>query len=245
MKKLVNRYKFLIILFLLVLTTGCSVNYNVVVRTDNRVEENISIFRDKKEVLKRYPKLSAVKKDETEKLKLEYYKKQYGYSSRYVRKFSGLDLKLYKTSKTLTDFFENSFYKSLYSSYELIDLGDTVSFRTVGSYTPVGIFTTENGEITDELAKEIIVNIQFHRNVLRSNADYVNKLTNTYTWVIKNTDEYKNISFEIGNKKNYLAISYYYLVTNIVLVFISIFVIIVPTIVYLFIAINKRFKNRI
>ncbi|HHW69290.1 MAG TPA: hypothetical protein GX747_03035 [Tenericutes bacterium] len=245
MKKQNNKIKLLLILFFLLLTTGCTLNYDLVIHTDNRVSESVSFFRNKNDVLKKYSKLKDVKKDEIEKSKINYYKKQYGYSSKYVRSFSGINLIFYKTRASLSDYFEKSIYRSLYTDYELIEIGNTVSFKTVGSYTPTGIFTSENGEVTNDLAKEIKVNIQFHKNVLESNADYIDEFSNTYTWVIKNTDDYKNINFEFGNKKNYIAILYYYIMTNLDIIIILLFLIIIPSIIYLFFKINKRVKNQI
>lgn len=241
MKRQTNKFKIIFIFLISFILSGCTVNYDVIIKSDNSVIEKIDIFRATDELLEIYNEIEDAEKQDKG---LKYFD-TLKYDYEYRKRTGGLSILLSKNINALKELFEEALYSNLYSSYELIEMDDYISFKTVGDYTPAGIFTTENGEYGRNLVDKINLNVQFHNEVLSNNADKVDKKNNIYTWFISKEDDFKNIQFKIGSKKRHDVILKYFLKENILVISLLLILTIVPTVVLLTIKKNTKLINEI
>lgn len=189
-----------ILLGSIILFTGCSINYDLVITDDEKIKETITIPVNNKEALESYDSLDEY---------LDYYANVYsenqGYGQFKVKTKKGRDV-----SKFIVT---NSYDKldEYITSFSFISMFNNASIERVGNYVT---FTTSENEYlkvlnADEFLDEEFyyddfkINIKFYNKVVNSNADYVDEANNIYTWDITKTNPKQYITFKFSNSKRY------------------------------------------
>lgn len=184
--------KKLLILFCLFLFSGCTVNYNIIIKNDNTVIEKTSINVEKSD---KNNKLSDVKKDLLSQYQSILNKDNYIYS--FKKNNDKIKVKINKNSN-LSQLFIRSLYNELYEDYELFENNNKVYFKTVGNSYIGNLFVTKNYEEGFSFKKDLDklkINITFEGEVVESNADEINEKTNTYTWIFTKDNFTKGMYF--------------------------------------------------
>ena len=201
--------KKLIILFLLFLTSGCSVKENIIINKDLSVNEEVSMSGTKSFFDNRYMVLPInVIKEVLTSFDRENNLIQNGYmydiyeDERYPRVLAQ------KKYDSISSFTEQTIFKNQYYEYLKTNIdGNLISIKS-------SEFTNyEDGDIYKYSIKSCIINIKLPFKVISSNADKIDKKTNTYTWLIneKTTDKIIDITFDksriyVYNLSRYIVI---------------------------------------
>ena len=190
-----KKLKIILLVFSLFLFSGCTIDYNIKIKANNKIEENI---------LLNATNTTQLKNSELNK----YYNKIYNYLLKdYDYKFSlkdnKVDLKLNKKTNNLNDFITKSNIILIYDNYELTTNEGKTTFRNVGlsNFQSLFDYADQNNNPNTELVDKININITFENIVVENNADSYNKKTNTYTWIYTRDTKIKNIKFVFGEEK--------------------------------------------
>ena len=186
--------KILLFIGVVFLFSGCTANYNISIKNDNTVIENNEI----------------VVKDDIKKVKSDFENsyedslKAYNYKYSFTENNDSLNIKFSKES-SMGRFTNNSFASRIFNQIEYFKNDEVNNFKTVG-FNSLGELFVEEGFEEEYLIKqnidELRINITFEGEVLSSDADVVNKNTNTYTWIFnrKNYNK-KGIKFSYNTSK--------------------------------------------
>lgn len=187
--------KNLILLLSLILFTGCSINYNLYIKSDGIVEEKIKASKEEKIKKSEYNKINRNFENDYGSILKKY---DYNYKLIYNNENTYLDI---NKKDIINNFFDNSLFKEYFEDYELYDSGNIRIFKTIGSNYLNDLFITKNYEsslIKSDIDK-LTINITFDNKVISSNADKYDELTNTYTWIFDKNNLSKDIQFSYDN----------------------------------------------
>lgn len=182
-----KKIKYILILIIVLLFTGCSGNYNLTFNKDLSLTEELNVNIDNKEntyetTYSLFEK-AGIDPDKYEILIVEdkvriKYKEKYSSFEKYY-----LDSKLYKM------LFENIEYKKdnkgmVINTKSILKLDDKDNQNIINSY-----------DISD-----LKINISTPFSVNDSNADSIKD--NTYTWILNSKDTYKDISIDFSYQQD-------------------------------------------
>lgn len=187
---------FLLIILLIMVCTGCKVKYNLEIKEDLTVNEEVTALEDD-EFFSQYPKSSISRVIELvmsmgkEYLDVNNYKveKIIGKNSgvKITHEFNSFD-EYYKTSK---------FYAQLFSDFGYKKEGNIIKLNLEGEIN-------KDLNIVDRyLIDEAVINIKIPFLVISNNADKYDSKTNTYTWIIDEETDYKKIFINFDTSKKY------------------------------------------
>ncbi len=182
-----KRYKFILLILFILLFSGCSGNYNLTFNKDLTVNEELKISIDnERDNYERTHKLFEKAEIDPDKYQIVIDKSKVNIN--YKEKYSNF-----------SDYYLNSkLYKVIF---------DNVDFKR--DNTGISINAENNFKLDDKDNQNIInsydisklnINITTPFTVNNSNADTIKN--NTYTWVIRKSDTYKNISFDYSYKND-------------------------------------------
>lgn len=194
MKKL-----YLVVLFLIVICTGCKAEYNLTINEDLSIHEEIIALEDK-DFYNQYPKSSVSRVIDLVMSRDNAYLEEKQYNvEKIISEESGV--KISKSYDSIDDYYSNSeFYKQLLSSFEYKKNGDVVIFNAKGA------ISREENLIDKYVIAEAKINIKVPFRVLKNNADDYDSTTNTYTWNVTSDTDYKEIYLEFDTTKEPLDV---------------------------------------
>lgn len=232
----------LIILFALLLLTGCDVKYNLVINNKQEVNEKIYVYIDEAMINQ-----SNMSIDEY----LDYYSNLY------------LENEGYKNFKITTKKNDTSGYfivKNNYNdlneyinSYSFKNMFNTATIETIGKYTT---FKTSVNSYLENLKNDELVNdnmmnynytikIKFYNEIVNHNADKVDEKNNVYTWYVNKDTTKEYIEFKIGPKVRYDVMIFDYIQNNYLIIGVVSLIFISVIIFGLYIVVKAKKNNEI
>ncbi len=231
--------KKIFIFFVILLLTGCNVQYDLTITNKEEVREKFYVFIDNNTIDN-----SNMSKDEY----LDYYSNLYlqnsGYENYKVDTKKGKDISSFivtRNYENLNDYITSVSFKNMFYNATIERIGNYTSFETSKNQFLESI---KNNEIVSEDMKKntYTINIKFYNQVVNHNADEVDEKNNIYTWIV-NKDTTKNtLYFKIGPKVRYDVMILDYIQNNLLLLSIIgiIILFILITSLYIFIKIKKN-----
>ncbi len=201
-----NMFK-IVLLCLIFLGTSCSVNYDLIVTSDKKYIEKLVVtmpreayYEDDKLAEKQIEDLIDDFKNLERGANL--YKYNYQITKEWV---------YFTISQKHSSFFgyKNSLiYSKLFEQMELVE--ENTYKLTVKGY----LVDNEEG-LPLIWEKEMAIEIQFHNEVISSNANETNNFDNTYTWYLDENLVDNGINVELSDKIRYDVVARYYFMQNI------------------------------
>ena len=230
-----NKLKMMILFIIIIMTSGCSVEYNLIINEDYSVSEKVIALENTKKM----ESLTRLKGDSA----ITYLYNTFKRDGEKINLSSNVESKNTKVTAT-TSHSSIEEYMSKFKS-------DVFKKVIVQKNNGVVTFTADQTEklSSDEdyslIYDDITVNIYVPFKVIEHNADSVNG--NTYSWTIKKDNNLKNIKilYDEGSKKNNVNIKINNKTYNINYVIIVISGIIVLLLVITLIVYIKNKKNNI
>ena len=184
-----RKIKFILLILLVFIITGCSGNYNLTFNKDLSVEEELNILIDNKDDA--YEKTySLFENAEIDTDKYEILIVDDKVKIKYKEKYS-----------TFGDYYLNSkLYKTLFNDieYTLDNKGITISAKN-----SLKLDDQNNQNIINSYDIENLnINISTPFYINKSNADSIKD--NTYTWSLNSNDTYKNINLDFSYRQDRL-----------------------------------------
>lgn len=226
--------KIVISIFILLISTGCTIKYDLVIDNNKKVYENSNIINDitnKREEVINYINGSV-----------DYYKNNDNFQHYQIEnktKLSKMDVNLKSNYETLSEFANSQILSEIFGGAAITQEGNITKFETNDNYNYYVLFP----DFTEpELRiEDIKISIKFYNNVVNSNADKVDKFSNTYTWNITSEDKSKKILFSINNTVRYDIMVIEFCKNNIFQIILGILILIsIMIIIFRFYLINKK-----
>lgn len=191
--------KKIIMIFMILLLSGCSVNYKLKINNDLSLEENILVTTN----ASYFESLGPVESVYINTIDLGMADKGYNYI--HVADKGNYGVNATKNFTSLDDFKSSSnSYKEIYDDIEIIQENNIVTINSVGNFKTEKFISQSEDDSSDDLSitnSYIAIEIPFE--VLNSNADRVSKQDNIYYWDIDNNitkDKTIQISFDTNKK---------------------------------------------
>lgn len=204
-----NKIKFLILFLLIIITTGCSGNYNLKINADLSVDENLELTIDNENDA--YEKTLKIFEDN--KIKRDNYDVNINSNEvtiTYKDKFDSIE-----------DYILNSkVYPQLFSKIQYNKTSKYIDLYTNEDLKIKNGYNEENGSNLTDL-DVIQVNIENPFNIISSNEDIVNN--HIYTWSIKKNEGQKNIHMQF--KPNFNKFPIRPVIVGLLIIIVSIFLI--------------------
>lgn len=204
------KIKKLIILFILILLTGCSANYTVTLNENNSVSEKlVTKIEDSDDNY--YKILNLIKENKINKKNYKIIRDSAEISIEYEDDYTDINEYLLKSK----------LYKQLFDevNLEMKDSSNIISTKNKFSKETESI-NKDNISILDYMQ----ININSKLPVIYSNADSINN--NVYSWIYDGSQNEKNISFSYKRIPTFLTVKSIVLITTIIISIISIGIII-------------------
>lgn len=232
--------KLLILLISILIFTGCSVNYDIVITDKEQVNEKITVSIDNEYALK---KASSV--DEF----LDYYSELYKSDKKYNKfktKKGKEESKFIVTNSypNLEDFVNSNSFLTMFSDASIEKVGNYVTFKTSNNEY---LKQLNSNEFIDEefYYDDFKINIKFYNKVVNSNADSIDEKNNIYTWDITKNNPKEYITFRFSNQKRYDIIIKDWIMVNLVPIIIIGSLLVVIAGVGIYISIVRKKNDRI
>jgi hypothetical protein len=190
------KFKILLLMLSIFLISGCSATYNLTITNKKEVIEE-GIFLDNNDNILKYD--SSV---------LEFlYRQEEVYTENYktniIEGENASGLVLNQKYKSINALAETEIPKYLFENISVKGDNELFIVKTTGDYLRTNAFAVDLSKEYLYNLDEIVVNIKFYNNVEVHNADKVDKKNNTYTWVLKKTDDYRTIEFNLKKSVRY------------------------------------------
>lgn len=231
-----KRIKLVIICFLILLTSGCTVDYNLKINEDLSVNETVQA----KESTKRMNSKTNLKGEEAVKYLYEMFKRDNENINLSSKEENNETVATASTSHTSLEKYTSVFTSDIFKDVSVTQKGHELTLIAVQTKL-IG-----NNELRNLVYDELNVNIDVPFNVLESNADEKNG--NIYTWNIKESDTPKTIkiTFDTKKKKDSANISIGNEVLNIKYEYIGIGILIALILgIVIFVAIKNKKNNSV
>lgn len=233
--------KFLIFC-LLILLTGCSVDYDLTITNKEKINEKMTIYVNNDEILSSYSSVDEY---------LDYYSNLYktnqGYEDYKITTKKGKVNSYFKVEnnyKNLDEYVSSLSFKSMFTSADIERIGKYVSFTTSKN---AYLESVKNGNVVSEedQYEDFKISIKFYNEVTASNAEEVDEKNNIYTWIVSEDSETDYIYFKIGPKVKYNILISDYILNNLAtIVIISSSTLIIGGII-LFVYIKSKKNNEV
>lgn len=226
-------------LFLLIWTAGCTPEYNLTVTSDKKFVEKINFVIDRN-VFSENNQLAK----KTIESNIDGYKTVPEFNDYYFNYKITKD-KVYIMIKAEHFDFErfkmSPMYKLVFERVVELE-GESYLFITSGEF-----YNINAGDSADPnlYIDDFDINIRFHNKVIKTNADFEDFNTNTFTWNIKGTDFDRKIEVELDYSKRYDIILIDFLLNNIVAVMSITLLGGTSIIIGMYLVSQNRLKNKI
>ena len=197
---ILKKNRLILLILLGFLLTGCTVDYNIVIKSDNSISENINING---QTFSNNEEFSEIKQEIINQLSDNLNKYNYEYT---INKNNNQVLVEINKESNFKELLNNSLYNEVFEDYELFVNKGIQSFRNAGSNYLAELFVVKNYEEDLKVSKKIDtlnINIKFENIVTSTNADKYDEKTNTYTWVFKEEDINKTIKFSYDTSQKF------------------------------------------
>jgi hypothetical protein len=237
--------KYILLLTILLVLTGCNVKADITVTEDKLVSEKITVSILNSDISS-YGNYTG--SDEF----LDYYKNEYSSISGYKE----FNIKTKKTSSysIFTATREYNSIEDYVKSYSFLNLYDYATVDNTGSYLT---FKSSTSSYIQMLNNEDLghagslrnyeINVKFYNEVLDSNADKVDKSNNIYTWYLDSEKQLDSsyIYFKLGPKVKYMVKFKDYIIKNLASIIIVITFILLVLLSTLYIIYKSKKNNEI
>lgn len=206
---------FLIIVILLL--TGCSVEYNVDINKEN-VTEQVIIYesQDFYDIYSKTSKLNALKEllsYEEETLNNNNYKYEIvGDKNPYIL--------ITREYRDITDYCQNTiFYKDYFDNLKCEGKDDIISIETL-DYHKIDAF-----DPSKYLVDNLSIKVKSYYNIDKSNSSSIDSRNNVYSWNMSNNEEFK-VNLDVDTNSIFIKPVYYY-VGIIIIIIVIVWIIII------------------
>ena len=190
------------------LFTGCTINYNITVKSDSTIDEKISIVESNTTLKNSGYTIEEIVDSKITSYSSEIENNNFTYKTNIGK--NNTKVVLSSKNKSMEEFIKFPYFTKMFNGADIIEDGNKYSFKTNGKYNQSGLFYDLSGIVDDGFVDTININIKFDDEVISTNADSYDESNNTYTWILdKNTNEksieyelLKNNSSSINNKVN-------------------------------------------
>ena len=192
-----NKYKLIVIIFILILFTGCNANYSVNIRSDGKVEEKLTMSFD----------TNLIEADDKNKFILDQIKNRrdnnmlVDYSIKKDIKSNKSTITAKRIYKSLSDYIEKSeFLPILFEKTSYIDDYGIKGLQTTGEFYYDNIFDMS---VSDEPTFDNIdIKVHSQFKLLENNASSIDS-DNTMHWNINSENKIFSLNFKYNNSKRY------------------------------------------
>ncbi|MFA5603733.1 MAG: hypothetical protein WDA12_02630 [Bacilli bacterium] len=207
-----KKIKILLILLIMILITGCDVDYKVIVDSNYRVKETVKFIGDNKTITEKGYNVDLYLTEQIETHQnISLFK---GY--KFIKKMGTTDsfVTIDRQHRNLEAYSKSPVFNQLFESANIVYEEGTVTFNTTGENYYKNFYN--NDELVDPefYVDKITIQMRFHNNIIESNADSTDETKNTLTWNVSSEKELKKIYFKIGNAKRYDIILLDYVIEN-------------------------------
>ena len=235
-----KKFKFVFLLVLLLILSGCKANYSVTLKSDGQVHEKLVMSFDssKIEVNDKEAFIEDTIKSYKDNNMYTEYKIKYDVGKKTTtitatRKYSSM-AEYITNSKFLPSIFEKTVYIDNFGEYGM---------QTQGEYYYDAIYDVS---VADEpLFDTIDIDIHSQLEIIDSNADKFDKNSNTLHWNINKDKKVFSINFKYNNSKKYDIIIKDYLKNNWTSYVAILGIVIVVIIIVRFIKKQDKINNKI
>jgi len=222
--------KLILVVFIIFLVTGCAdVDYNLEIDKDLTVIENVNMSATREYFNNYYMNLpiTVVKGFYNNEEWMKPLKdNNYFYELRenntpYPSVFAS------KKYNSLDEYINNTAYKNQSFDDMSVTMKDnlvTISAKEFNQYLPDDSDGSMDGK---NLPSKLKVNIKLPFVVTKSNADSINKKTNTYTWTINENTEEKEINITFDKTRTYIYNLSWYISLSIIIIIIIVAIILI------------------
>lgn len=238
------RKKVLIIIGFILLLSGCTAKYDVVIKSDNSVSENLkitipnSLFNDnpKKEINNN---IEAYKKTDNYG--------SYKFKEKVSKNFSYIEIQ--KNHSDLNSFILSPFVDELFQNVTIIQNEEFNTFQTVGFYNHEYLYGKESETIPnirpDNSMEDVVVTIKLYNKVIETNADKKDEKNNIYTWNLDYENKEKSIYIKYSNDVRYDVIIKSFFMDNVIIITLigTIFISILSVFIFIFIRNSSNNKT--
>lgn len=221
-----KNHKLFALIISCLLLTGCTVDYNIEIKNDDTVIENIKLNGQNVNDDKEFKNLKKEIKNQLSH-SLSKYEYQYDINNDKNRVLVEINKK-----SNFESLLNDSLYNNYFEDYEFFVNKGIKTFKNVGTNYLLELFVTKNYEQDLNIRKEVDIlniNIKFENIVTDHNADKYDKKTNTYTWIFTENDIQKTINFsydtaQLFKEENKFNFSNITVIIGIILIVIAIFI---------------------
>ena len=198
---LMRKIKLGLLMFMVIILSGCTVDYNLIITSNQKLKENVKLFVNNDQL----PATTKGKKEYFQN-QIDSYKniggyKNYEFDYKIGEELSYIQLEAWHPS---FDNYQNSIiYNNLFEKVFVLETDEYITFETVGKYFYNDLYATSESPDPDFYMGDINVKIRLHNKILDSNADKVDEKNNTLEWTITEQDKVKSIYFKTGHEKRY------------------------------------------
>ncbi len=196
-----KKIKLALLLFLLFIVTGCSVDYNLIVTSNHKIRENVKLFVRNDQISKKTTNLKKYFKDQIASYENIGSYKKYKFDYKIGDEVSYVKLDAWHSS--FGEYKKSIIYNNLFEDVFIFEEDDKITFKTVGKYFYSDVYADLESPDPDYYMGDINVKIRLHNKIIDSNADNYDEDTNTLEWTITDKDQTRSIFFEIGPEKRY------------------------------------------
>lgn len=192
--------KIIILLSLCLFLTGCTIDYNIVMKNDKSIVENSNIRIYNSELKNYNYTLEEIRKGKEESYKDFLKKLHYKYDFKIVD--NNVDIILNRTSDSIKEIEKNPYFQGVYNTIKVDETNDTYTVIVDSIYNGYKTFNPDETIGIDIRPTQFNLNIKFMNDVISSNADKKDEKTNTHTWIFDKNTKDKSIIFTVKNNKN-------------------------------------------
>lgn len=193
-----KKFKLIAVLLLINLCCGCTVNYNIIMKEDHTIDENVVFTQDNSEL-----EGTEYTIEESINSKIESYQDDLKKANFKVSTDFNSDkavVSLDRKNSLISSFTKLSYFQKMFNLAEIEEKDGKYSFKTTGVYNQAGLFYDLSGITDDGYIDDLNINIQFYNKVISCNGDSFNEYTNTCTWNINKDTTEKSIEFVLSDE---------------------------------------------
>lgn len=188
-------------MFMLLLVTGCSVDYKVVIDSNYKVKE-ISKFIGQNDVILSYNDSIDLYLDSQIKSYQKITKfKSYTFDKKIKNSFSFIEME--RKYPNIDVYIDSPILNQLFEMIDIEKKDGFLTFTTAGETYYDQYFDDNKKHEPEFFVDEINIKMRFHNEIVEHNADYFDITNNTLEWNISKNNQISKIYFKLGPTKKY------------------------------------------
>ncbi|MFA5407896.1 MAG: hypothetical protein WC343_03895 [Bacilli bacterium] len=193
--------KVVLLVFVLLLMTGCNIDYNITVNDKKEVEETATVSSTNQSILVNNESINLYLNQQIDTYKNLNNFNKYSYSK--VIGDVNSSVTMSREYSSLREYAKSPIFKYVFENATIIENEEYTSFKTVGAYYYNHMYSEKEQIDSNFYIDTVIIKIKFYNKVLENNADEVDNKNNVLTWKITSKSIEKSIYFKINNDKRY------------------------------------------